>query len=187
VSTRSEDGHSDQVAVIVRSQEASVAPLRQRRSIAEKRRVVEETLAPGASVARVARVHGINANQVFGWRRLYLAGRLGQPKPGIKLLPVRVSESQPAASRSSLLPTLSDRNAARFTSSFVRHRCGLKAAPMQPWCGCCWSACAHDRVAGQHTDLDRGRSDRLAARFHGAERSVRFPGMCLCFEGGGAI
>jgi Transposase len=59
-------------------------------------RIVEETLVPGASVARVARAHGINANQVFGWRRLYLAGRLGEQKRGIKLLPVRVSESQSA-------------------------------------------------------------------------------------------
>ena len=42
------------------------APQRQQRSIAEKRRIVEETLVEGASVARVARVHGINANQVFG-------------------------------------------------------------------------------------------------------------------------
>ncbi len=58
--------------------------------------MVEETLAPGASVARVARAHAVNANQVFGWRRLYLAGRLGQQKPGIKLLPVRVSESKSA-------------------------------------------------------------------------------------------
>lgn len=80
---------SQQAAVIPRNKEVSVAPLRQRRSIAEKRRIVEETLVPGASVARVARAHGINANQVFGWRRLYLAGRLGEPKPGIKLLPVR--------------------------------------------------------------------------------------------------
>jgi transposase len=54
-------------------------------------------MARGASVARVARAQGINANQVFGWRRLYLAGRLGEPKPGVKLLPVRVSESKPAA------------------------------------------------------------------------------------------
>ncbi len=38
----------------------------------------------------------MNANQVFGWRRLYLAGRLGERKPGMKLLPVRVSESLPA-------------------------------------------------------------------------------------------
>ncbi|MBV8632277.1 MAG: transposase [Silvibacterium sp.] len=69
---------------------------RQRRSIAEKRRIVEETLVSGASVAKVARTHGVNANQVFGWRRLYLAGRLGEQKPGIKLLPVRVSESKSA-------------------------------------------------------------------------------------------
>jgi transposase len=32
---------------------------------------------------------------VFGWRRLYLAGRLGEQKPGIKLLPVRVGEISP--------------------------------------------------------------------------------------------
>jgi transposase len=69
---------------------------RQRRSIAEKRRIVEETLVEGASVARVARGHGINANQVFGWRRLYLAGRLGERKAAMKLLPVRVSASLPA-------------------------------------------------------------------------------------------
>jgi hypothetical protein len=43
-----------------------------------------------------SRARGINANQVFGWRRLYLAGRLGQRKPAIKLLLVRVSESLPA-------------------------------------------------------------------------------------------
>ena len=87
---------SQQVTVIPKDREASVGSRRQRRSIAEKRRIVEETLAPGASVARVARAHGINANQVFGWRRLYLAGRLGEPKPGIKLLPVRVSGSKSA-------------------------------------------------------------------------------------------
>jgi transposase len=85
---------TSQQAVISRDKEGTTAPARQRRSIAEKRRIVEETLSPGASVARVARAHGINANQVFGWRRLYLAGRLGEPKPGIKLLPVRVSESK---------------------------------------------------------------------------------------------
>ncbi len=43
-----------------------------------------------------ARAHGINANQVFGWRRLYLAGRLGGVSRAIKLLPVHVSESSPS-------------------------------------------------------------------------------------------
>ena len=55
---------SQQVAVIPRDKQGPVGPVRQRRSIAEKRRIVEETLAPGASVARVARAHGVNANQV---------------------------------------------------------------------------------------------------------------------------
>ncbi len=71
---------------------------RERRSIAQKRAIVEATFAPGASVARVARAHGVNANQVFGWRRLYLAGRLGQPvvRPRA-LLPVTVSDSAAGA------------------------------------------------------------------------------------------
>jgi transposase len=84
---------SHPVVVVPREKEASVAAQRQRRSIAEKRRIVEETLVEGASVARVARAHGVNANQVFGWRRLYLAGRLGERKATMKLLPVRVSEN----------------------------------------------------------------------------------------------
>lgn len=88
---------SRQVAAVIadKSESLGAAP-RQRRSIAEKRRIVEETLVEGASVARVARAHGINANQVFGWRRLYQAGRLGDRKPAMKLLPVRVRESLPA-------------------------------------------------------------------------------------------
>ncbi len=71
-------------------------PKRQYRTIDEKQRIVEATLAEGASVARIARAHGINANQVFGWRRLYLAGRLGGVSRAIKLLPVHVSESSPS-------------------------------------------------------------------------------------------
>jgi transposase len=77
---------------ITNKSESLGTPQRQRSSIAEKRRIVEETLVDGASVARVARTHGINANQVFGWRRLYVAGRLGEQKSAMKLLPVRVSE-----------------------------------------------------------------------------------------------
>lgn len=86
---------SEQAIVISRDKEDAGSAKRQRRSIAEKRRMVEETLAPGASVARVARAHGVNANQVFGWRKLYLAGKLGEQKPGMKLLPVHVQESLP--------------------------------------------------------------------------------------------
>ncbi len=71
-------------------------PKRQYRTIEEKRRIVEATLAERASVALVARAHGVNANQVFGWRKLYLAGRLGGASRAIKLLPVHVNESSPS-------------------------------------------------------------------------------------------
>ena len=49
---------------------------KRRRTIKERRDIVEETLVPGASVARVARRHEVNANQVFYWRKLYREGRL---------------------------------------------------------------------------------------------------------------
>jgi hypothetical protein len=54
---------------------------RRRRSVEEKRRIVEETLEAGASVARVARRHSVNANQVFYWRKKYREGRLRSGKP----------------------------------------------------------------------------------------------------------
>jgi transposase len=70
-------------------------PRRRRRSILERRRIVEETFAPGASVARVARAHGVNANQVFSWRRLYQRGLLGANAGGAAaLVPVTVLDSQ---------------------------------------------------------------------------------------------
>jgi transposase len=66
---------------------------RRRRSAMERRRVVEETLVAGASVARVALKYGVNANQVFQWRRLYRDGKLGAPPEGtMKLLPVSVTD-----------------------------------------------------------------------------------------------
>ena len=70
------------------------APGRRRRSAEERRLIVEETFGPGASVARVARKHGVNANQVFGWRKLYESGRLGVPASGMTLLPVTMVEEQ---------------------------------------------------------------------------------------------
>ena len=65
---------------------------RKRRSLEEKRRIVEETLEPEASVARVARAHGVNANQVFAWRRRYRQGLLEEENAeAVKLLPVQVT------------------------------------------------------------------------------------------------
>jgi len=66
---------------------------KRRRSVEERRKIVEETWHPGASVSRVARHHDVNANQVFYWRKLYREGRLGSTE-ATKLLPVKVAEER---------------------------------------------------------------------------------------------
>lgn len=45
----------------------------------QKVRIVEETLAPGASVSVIARKHDVNANILFTWRRQYKSGELAAP------------------------------------------------------------------------------------------------------------
>ena len=42
---------------------SEVRPVRRWRSILEKRQIVQLTMEPGASVAEVARDHGVNANR----------------------------------------------------------------------------------------------------------------------------
>src|SRR5258708_34104571 len=69
-------------------------PQRRRWPVGEKCRIVEQTLKPGASVARVALAHGVNANQVFSWRRQYRQGLLTQRNTDLgKWLPVHVREA----------------------------------------------------------------------------------------------
>jgi transposase len=77
---------SEQVAI-----ETASRGKRRRRSVEEKCRIVQETLEAGASVARVARRHAVNANQVFYWRKKYREGRLGKNQSN-KLLPVTLSD-----------------------------------------------------------------------------------------------
>jgi transposase len=60
--------------------------------ISEKLQIVKLTLRPGVSVAEVARAHGVNANQVFTWRRAYERGELSEPS--VALIPVAVSNSE---------------------------------------------------------------------------------------------
>lgn len=54
----------------------------------EKRRIVELTLEPGASVARVAQTEGVNANKVFPWRRAYRNGEFRFDDSKAVLFPV---------------------------------------------------------------------------------------------------
>ena len=62
-------------------------------TLEQKVRVVAEASEPGASVAEVARRHGLNANLVFGWRRQHQLGVLERHTRKVKLLSVQVGES----------------------------------------------------------------------------------------------
>ena len=61
----------------------------------EKRRIVDESLIEGASIAEVARRHDVNANLVFTWRR-----RMGvepvEPKDLAPILPVTIAPDMTA-------------------------------------------------------------------------------------------
>ncbi len=93
------------------------------RTIAERRSIVEETLAPGASVSKIARAHGLNANQLFGWRKMYHEGLLSNANPrrrpqsnaaprsdreagavAVRLLPVTVAAEIEPTSDSVVIP-----------------------------------------------------------------------------------
>ena len=63
------------------------------RRVEEKLRIVKLTLEPGASVAGIALANGVNANQVFRWKRQYERGELQarRSKPGAALVPVTIA------------------------------------------------------------------------------------------------
>jgi transposase len=81
-----------------REEAGSVRLVRRWRTVSEKRRIAELTLEPGASVALVARAHGVNANQVFKWRRALKRGELSEPAAAsTALLPVTLSAPSESA------------------------------------------------------------------------------------------
>lgn len=59
-----------------------------------KRKLVEQTLAPGASVSGIALANGINTNQLFAWRRQLMPASALPPQPA--LLPVHLLSSAAA-------------------------------------------------------------------------------------------
>ena len=89
--------------------------------------MVEETLQPGASVAVIARRHGVNANQVFHWRKLYRAGKL-DVGPAAQLVPVRITEVVSSEQPPAKLYGGVDYGGSR-PSSYPHRRCGGRRKP----------------------------------------------------------
>ena len=76
----------------------TLRPVHRWRTVSEKRRIAELTFEPGASVALVARAHGVNANQLFKWRRALKKGELVEStETATSLLPVMLSSPCDAA------------------------------------------------------------------------------------------
>ena len=73
------------------------APGRRRRSwtLDEKRRIVDESLEDGASIAEIARRHDLNANQLFSWRRQF-GFEPTEPKNLAPILPVTITPVETA-------------------------------------------------------------------------------------------
>ena len=72
---------SDRVEIITSVQR------RRRWTAAQKMRIVEETLEPGASVSEVARRHEVAPNQLVTWRRLAAQGALTAAGAGEEVVP----------------------------------------------------------------------------------------------------
>jgi transposase len=77
---------------MTRNDDDSPAHRRKRRSWAldEKRRIVDESLEDGASIAEVARRHDLNTNQLFTWRRQF-GVELAAPQERASILPVTIT------------------------------------------------------------------------------------------------
>ena len=77
--------------------DVDIAPVRRKRrswTRDEKRRIVEESVQEGASIAEVARRHDVNANLLFTWRRQMGVESSEQNDP-MAILPVTIA-SEPA-------------------------------------------------------------------------------------------
>ena len=80
------------------SSEAS-RPRRRSWPAQEKRKIVAESFAPGASVAQVAQRYGLNANMLFTWRRQFQP-TLPASRDAAQLVPVSIlPEPSPTGGR----------------------------------------------------------------------------------------
>jgi transposase len=101
----------------------------------EKRRMVAESLAPGASVSKVAQRHCVNANLLFTWRRRETRSAPSGGLEPLKLLPVIVADEGMAAA-----PIAPSAPAGRMEIALVGGERVIVGADVDAAAGYCWRA-----------------------------------------------
>jgi hypothetical protein len=134
--------------------------------------MVEGALASGESVAIMARRYGVNANQLFHWRKLYQAGLLGT-------VPAKRRRAICSCCRSQFLTSPCTNMCASRSALNTRQGRSTSSFPVERWSASkarwirtsfvpCLRACGDD--SSQHSDMDCCWNDRYAARLHQPER-----------------
>ena len=108
---------------------------RRRWSPEQKLAMVRESLEPGQSVSVVARRNGINANQLFLWRKLYQDGSLSAVSAGEAVVPAselsdalkQIRELQRTLGKKTM-----EAEILKEAVEIARSRNGLRTHP------CCW-------------------------------------------------
>lgn len=105
---------------------------RRRYPVEYKRQVVQESMGSGASIARVALAHGINANQLHNWRWQYRRGDFGAATQEPILLPVQI-QAAPASRkpRAQIIAGQDDATADEIELMFSAARVVIRGAPDQ--------------------------------------------------------
>src|SRR6185503_3524099 len=86
-----------------------------------KRHLVELTLVPGASVARIALDHRVNANILFRWRRHYLRSLTRSPPSPAGFVPRRSTDQAATTSNSRRTAAFNSRSNCRHFSRPFEH------------------------------------------------------------------
>ena len=132
-----------------------------------KRHLVELSLAPGSSVAKIALDHRLNANILFKWRRQHLRELArSAPEPAAGLLPVTVMEPERAAVGASVQVTnaSSRRNrSALAAGGVIEIDLPLGRVRLTRGCGSGGLARGHRRAVAAMNPLPSGTRVWLAA------------------------
>ena len=95
----------------------------------EKRRMIAESFAPGASVSKVAQRYGVNANLLFTWRRRDAGSTASGGTEPIELLPVQIEDERALAGPCDATNQAAINSLTLWVISVGSYGFGMKSAP----------------------------------------------------------